>query len=269
MSEENENKQAEISPQQARAEGDGWRPQEEWTGDPGQWVDYREFNVRGELMGRIQEQSSIINNQKGQIDEVKTALKDLSAMQDKIADAQYNKLVKQLRARKAAAIEEGEGQTVIEIDEELDTLKEQRDEVSAKTAEPQDASNEDDQQVLDPAVQTWISNSQNQWYNTDTRMRNIANAIAAEIATANPGLRPGEVLKRMDDELRKEMPNKFSGKNTVDGGDSQNGDNTRRGKTRTFHDLTEDQQGICKRLVKLGTFKTEAEYIEQLELIGE
>lgn len=259
-----------VSAQEERATNDGWRPESEWEGDPSQWVDYREFNVRGELMGRIQEQSSIINSQKGQIDEVKTALKDLGAMQDKIADAQYNKLVKQIRKQKAQAIEEGEGETVIELDEQLDELKEQRDEVvnRAQVDDDDDAGNEGNGQVLDPAVQTWLSNPTNQWYNTDARLRNIANTIAAEIAGDNPGMAPGEVLRRMDAEVRKDMPQKFSGKNTVDGGDVNNRGNGSKGK-RSFNDLTPDQQGICKRLVKLGTFKTNDEYIEQLELIGE
>ena len=269
MSEEEKKDLPKVNAQQERAQNDGWRPEEEWEGDASQWVDYREFNVRGELMGRIQEQSSIINSQKGQIDEVKTALKDLAAMQDKIADAQYNKLVKQLRKQKAQAIEEGEGETVIDIDEQLDMLKEQREEVAAQaTSVDSDGSNEEESIALDPAVQTWIAAPANQWYNTDTRLRNIANAIAAEIASDNPGMPPGEVLRRMDADVRKEMPHKFQGKNTVDGGDANNRGSGSKGK-RSFNDLTEDQQGICKRLVKLGTFKTNADYIEQLELIGE
>jgi len=122
-------KKPKSNPQQERAEADGWQPEDQWAGEPGLWVDYKEFNVRGELMGRIQEQSSIISNQKGQIDEVKTALADLSSMQDKIATAQYNKLLQQLRDQKAQAIDDSDGAAVTEIEEQIDALTEQHEEV--------------------------------------------------------------------------------------------------------------------------------------------
>ena len=66
-----------VNPGEDKARNGGWRPEGEWDGKPEDWVDYREFNVRGELMGRIQEQSGILNNQKKMLDEQKQALKDM------------------------------------------------------------------------------------------------------------------------------------------------------------------------------------------------
>jgi hypothetical protein len=43
----------ELSPDEQRAMEHGWRPKEEWEGDPEDWVSAREFNRRGELFARI------------------------------------------------------------------------------------------------------------------------------------------------------------------------------------------------------------------------
>ena len=270
MSLENENKGSPETPQtnpaKERAASSGWRPQDQWDGDPSQWVDYREFNVRGELMGRIQEQSSIINHQKGQMDEFRQALNDMAKMQDKIAESEYKRIMRKLKDAKAAAISEGEGELAADIDEQIDSLKAERDDVATKPQATKGTREEAPQ--LAPEVQAWISAPKNQWYNTDARMRNFANTIAAEIAQSDPSMQPAEVLRRMEAEIRKEMPHKFA-TNPVGSGDGTNRSSSRGNKHRGMNDLSEDQQMVAKRLIKTGVFKNVDEYIKQLELIGE
>ena len=50
-----------VAPAEGKARKNGWLPEDDWHGEAGDWVDYKEFNLRGELMGRINEQSSIIS----------------------------------------------------------------------------------------------------------------------------------------------------------------------------------------------------------------
>jgi len=76
------------------------------------------------------------------------------------------------------------------------------------------------------------------------------------------------VLRRMEVEIRKEMPHKFSN-NPVGSSDANNRQNARQGKKRGMSDLTEDQQTVAKRFIRTGVFKNVDEYIKQLELIGE
>lgn len=263
-----EAKPAETNPAMEKAMADGWKPEDQYSGDPKTWVDYREFNVRGELMGRIQEQSGIIHSQKAQVDEVKAALSDLKAMQDKIADNEYNKIMKQLRHAKASAIDDGNGEAVAQIEEEIDTLKESREKARAEEAAPKSRSSNGQAQVT-PEVQSWLASPNNQWYNSDAVMRHTANGIAADLATSNPTWTPMQVLSEMDKVIRKEMPNKFQSGSPVDGGDGNTRPNSGSGRKRTIKDLTQEEQDACKRFIKLDVFKNEAEYIAQLDAVGD
>lgn len=255
----------EGNPAEAKARGDGWRPETEWNGDASQWIDYREFNVRGELMGRIQEQSNIIHNQKGQIDEVKTALTDLKGMQDKIADNEYKKLMKNLKSAKAAAIDDSNGEAVAEIDEEIENLRAAQ--ASATAPQPK-AAGKTAAKPLSPEVQSWLAQSQNSWYNTNVVMRTQANAVAADITQKNPTFTPGQVLAQMDRIIREELPHKFHGSN-VDSGDANFRPNAGTNKRRGLADLTDEEQGAAKRFIKLGVFKDVNAYIEQLDTAGD
>ncbi len=49
-----DNTSIDVIPQgQEIAQKQGWRPQEAWEGDPKDWVDWPEFNRRGELIDQI------------------------------------------------------------------------------------------------------------------------------------------------------------------------------------------------------------------------
>jgi hypothetical protein len=264
-----ENKSSDENPAMKKALASGWRPEEEWEGPAENWVDYREFNVRGELMGRIQEQSSILNTQKAQIEEQKKALKDLAAMQDQIAQREHDKIMRQLRAAKAEAIEASDGEQVNAIDEEIDKLKAQREDNKAKAQAETQAATQAIEQGTPPEVAEWIANPKNSWYNTDKFLQGVANTIAAQIVQENPGIGPSQVLSQMEERIRKEMPHKFSSAGAVDdgGGDSTNRSSQTAGKRkRTFKDLSQEEQEAARRFEKLEVMTVE-EYISSLDAV--
>ena len=76
----------ELTGAEQQAYAQGWRPQDEWSGDPDKWVDANEFIFRGELMDRIQKQTKVINNQNAELGEVKEALKVLAEHNKQIAE---------------------------------------------------------------------------------------------------------------------------------------------------------------------------------------
>ena len=261
--ENNEEQAPKPNPGMELAEAGGWKPKAEFSGDPNTWVDYPEFNVRGQLMGRIQEQSGIMSTYKTQLTDLRATVTDLVDMQDKIAEHEYNKLLKSLKESKAEAINEGEGATVAEIDEEIDNLKAQHEGTQKKAPTAQQPA----AQAQTPEVTAWLKQPQNQWFNNDKVLRATATAIAADILAKNPGLHPSEALRRMDQQIRIEMPTKFS-RQAVDGGDQNRGGNNRARGKRTISDLSEDEQAVARRLVKTNVMTIE-KYIEKLDELGD
>lgn len=266
MSEEEKNQEQQSdNPGMEKAMNGGWRPEAEWDGKPEDWVDYREFNVRGELMERIQQQSGMMNTYKKQLDEQRQALKDMRSLTDTIAEREYKKLMKQLKEAKAEAIESSDGEAVTEIDEQIDNLKTQREE--SRVIEEEETQNTQEGDVP-PEITDWIGQPRNSWYSTDEFMQNVAHGLAAQIARENEGWTPLQVVSEMDKRIRKELPHKFEGSGgPVDdgGGDSLNRPNGgRKTRKRSFNDLTREEQAVASRLEKTGTMTID-EYIEKLD----
>lgn len=262
----NAEKQEETNdPRMERAIADGWTPREEWEGDPAQWVDFQEFNVRGELMGRIKEQSSILNQNKRQMEDMQKAIGDLVSMNDKMAEREYTKIMKNLRKAKAEAIEIGDGEKVAAIEEDIDNLKEQR---QKHEKAPPNVSKQPNQQD-NPEVTAWLAKKENQWFNTDRAMRDAATGIAQAILKDDQNLSPGVVLERMTSEMKELMPHKFK-TNPISGGGDQDGGKPAKGRTRgrKLSDLSEDEQAAAKRFARIGVMSID-DYIKKLDELGE
>lgn len=262
MSTEENKNEVEMSHAEVTARAGGWRPKEEWEGLEEAWVDAGEFNYRGELMGRISEQSGKIHSYKDEVEELKTTVNDLKSHNEKIAENEYKRIMKQLRLRKAEAIDEGEGSTVAEIEEQMDTLKESREAAKAAPAAKPETTNIPD---MNPEVQSWLVNPQNAWYNTNKVLHHTANGLAVDIAAENPDWSPGQVLAEMDTQIRKELPHKFS-PSAVTGGDENKRPS---GGKSSKYDPSDEEKAVGRRFVKQGVFDTIEDYYAQLDGIGD
>ena len=268
MAEEDEgtgNEPKQMTSAEEKASKNGWRPEDDWKGDPDDWVPAKEFNFRGELMGRIAEQSSILNNFKNQIAERDKTIDDMSDLQGRISEREYKKALKTLQEAKAEAIDTGEGDAVVQLDDEIDELKRHQ----PNTATPGNKKIKND---TPPEVVDWLQRPQNKWYVNDSFLKSVADGIARDIIGKNPNISPSLMLAQMDDKMRKELPHRFEGNpsavNDLDPDDVTKGGKPRGRRNPTFRDLDEVQQDICKRFEKLGVM-TRKEYIDELVAQGD
>jgi len=267
MSEEKkqEEKQEEVSPAEAKARGNGWAPAEEWKGPEADWVDFKDFNLRGEFMGRIHEQSGIIKHLTNKVDDRDKALKDMSDLQGKISEREYNKALKDLQAQKKEAYEESNFDTLVDIDEEISELKAHKPSKEVIEETQQQQGGDVPQEIVE-----WLSKPEQSWYHTDFTMQSIAEGIGSGILQKNPNVTPTELIKQVDAAMRKELPHKFKSAGVDEGGEYNKGGGGGGGKPKlpSFSSLTEEQQAVCKRFERLETM-TRKEYIESLVEIGE
>ena len=263
MAEEGEKK---FTPTQEKAFSKGWRPEKDWDGESDEWVDAREFNFRGELMARISEQSSILNNFKNQIAERDTTIKDMSAHHKNVAEIEYKKALKMLQDAKVEALDEGESETVVKLDDEIDDLKQKaRRSKVPNTKKPI-------KDTTPPEVIDWLQKTQNKWYVNDPFLKSVADGIAKGIIQANPNTAPTRLLEQMDKKIREELPHRFDGNPSVNQHDTDDTTPSRKsgqkGKKLGMRDLDEVQKDVAKRYIKLGVMTLD-EYIDDLKTIGE
>lgn len=234
----------EYSAIEQKAIDQGWRPKEEFEGDPEAFIDAPEFVRRGELFQKIEHQSKEVKQLRAAID----ALKEHNS---KIREAEYNRALKALDAQRKAALAEGETDKFFALEEEIDNVKAERAELNkepVKTEAPQ----------VDPAFASWVA--QNQWYESSKAMRAFADRIGIEFA--QEGYPPATVLRMVEKEVKKEFAHKFQNSKASRPMNVEPAGRT--GASGSSFQLTEDERTIMRKFVRSGVM-TEKEYIDQLK----
>jgi len=245
------------SEDQARQQG--WKPQEEWEGDPEGWVDAKTFNQRGEYMDRIKSQSSLIKKLEKKLSTVESTMSELAEHHRKVRETERAKALSDLKAMKVDALDMGDHAKVVEIDEEI---------LNVKTAASEDKPKEN---KLHPAVEEWIE--ENSWYKTDAMLRGAAEGFVKDLVDRNPSLQGDveEILKQTTEKLKEEFPHKFGRKIRTTVVDTDGGESIpRTPQTKyTARHLNPEQRKIADRFVKQGAVKSLEEYARQLAEINE
>lgn len=256
-----------LSDSEAKARSGGWVPKEEWTGVEDEWVDYKEFNFRGELMERIQTQTKALKKSDKVVGELKQAIKALGEHNAKIAEMQYDRAMRALRKEKATAITEGDSDRIAEIEDNIDKLN------TAKANSKFDFDiTEDEPQAATPNPEflSWQARPENNWYGKDIPMTATADALAVQFAQTRAGnYTPRELLEYVDKQLRKEFSHKFGSPAGRVSESNTTGAVRSRAKKFNSRDLNEEQRAIGRRFVEAGAFKDIQEYVDQLADLGE
>lgn len=237
-----------LSAVEQKAAEQGWVPQEDWSGDPEQWRPAKEFLDRGELFKKIEDQNRTIK-------EFKKALEDLKGHHAKTRETEYKRALDTLKAQKMQALEDGDAKSVINIDDQIDLIKDEQRKLASQPQEPVVAE-------LNPEFVAWTD--RNKWYERDDNMKIFADALGQKLAAA--GRSPSAVLAEVERQVREEFPHKFKNPNrdkpgSVEGSSSKGG----KGGTDSVQ-LNDDERRVMQRFVRTGVM-TEKQYLDELKRV--
>ena len=260
--------ESDLTPEQTLASEGGWRPEEEYEGETGTWIDARTFNMRGELLDRIKSQTSQLRGQDRKIGRLEEGMKNLAEHNNRMDEVAFKKALTELKGLKRDALDVQDHDQVTEIDDQIADLKASKVE-AVQTARPEE--------VKYPEVEAWVA--QNSWYNNDTVLTAATDALTLEMVQTYPELKgnPAEVLKRVKNRLQEEFPEKFgktprkkTSQSVSEPGQADESSRSRgAGKKFTSKQLNEVQLEMGKTFVASGAMKNLNEYAEQLAEIGE
>lgn len=240
-----------LSPAEEKALKMGWRPQEEWDGDPDEWVDAKEFIGRQPLYDRLSESNK-------QLKQLKVAMDEFKRHHERVKQTEYERALQELRNEKKQILESGTADELLEIDDKIDEAKEKLKEAKQAPKQP-----EIDQQAQ-KALETWMES--NQWYRKDLDMKEEADYIGYKFVqdqAKSTGVvpTPEEVLQKITREMRKRHPENFVNPRKSEPSKVETEDGTSRRASRKSSDvvLSEDEQRVMKRLVRSGLM-TEEQY---------
>ena len=252
----------ELSPVEQQAVSMGWKPRDQYEGDPEKWVDASIFVARAPLFEKIDEQHRYNKTLKRELDVVKSTMAELKAHAENIRKTEFKRALEELKQAKRVALAEEDLLKAEDIQERIDTVREAQ--VAAETRpEPQPT-----QQPMNEAFSEWVT--QNAWYKEDPEMREYADAIG--IIEANKGNRsPDAVLKAVSEKVRKHfkdsphfrnpMKDKAPPVETSGTAPSSSG-------RKSVYKPTPEERQIAKRFADQGIM-TEDQYYEDLRKMKE
>jgi hypothetical protein len=231
---------------EVRASEQGWVPKEEWSGEPDAWRPAKEFLDRGELFKKIDDQNKVIKD-------MRRTMEEFSKHHARVAQAEYKRALDDLRNQKRAALEVGDADALLEIDEKMAEVREEsRQQVNPVTVptapEPH------------PLFVAWVQ--KNGWYETNKAMRAYADKVGVELGQAG-GLSTSEILSEVEKHVKKEFAHKFENPRRAAPA-AVEGSGARGTTSKDSFQLSDHERQVMQKFVKLGAI-TEEKYIEELK----
>lgn len=242
---EGEGQSSAPDPAIEKAAAAGWKPLEEFQGDPEAWVDAKEFIKRAPLYEKN-------HKLKRELAELKTTLHEVKGHISKVSEAAYNRAVADLTARRDEAIDNGDREQVREIDKEI------------KAAEAMIAP----VNTVHPAIAEW-EKANGEWFYKDAEISDFGLAHAQTYLNRHPNDFAG-AMESMEKAVKRAFPEKFEKSNPARKAPPAVETGGAPGAKRTFgkSDLNEEQRNVMKRFVRMGVM-TEDDYIKDLAESGQ
>ena len=177
MSEEAEVKQEEQQQEpsiEERAKGMGWVPKDEFRGAPDRWSDAETFVRRAEEELPIARATT--RRLERELLEMKNTVKEFAAHHKAVAEREYQKALRDLKAQQKQAVAEADTERYDRIEQEIQQVHQERAQIAGQAAPP-----------VDPEFSGWLDD--NTWYESDRQLRVIADAIGKSLIDSGTGLR--------------------------------------------------------------------------------
>lgn len=260
---------SQADPIEEKARASGWRPFEEWEGDPEEWRDAKTFVDRGELLSEIHKQKRTAKELREIVNELKDQVIGLTK-------TQQSNLEHALKAKRKEFIEEGNSSQVEKVDKMLE-------EVKRRAPQENSGPSETDKQRIQEVYSNF--KSKNPWFEQDQELTQEANHLSqlemARIAQEYQ-MRTGkqkqfflpdeaeEIFDLVSKEIRKRNPSKFKNSKkdkapTVESRSTNKGTSDK--KKYTMKDIPEEYRPMVNKFVRQGVLSVH-EYAESLKAQG-
>lgn len=252
--------QEEVNPEiEHEARQLGWVPEEDFRGDKSKWRSAEEFVERGrEILPILKKNKEdlLAKNSLLEADlaEMKSTLNEFKEYRKTDQDRMYKQALADLKSKKKDAIESGDGELVVELDDAIDDLK------TAQREEPAPKKPNNPNQP-DPIFVQWAN--ENEWYQKPA-LQHAANAAGIDVQELFPHLRGKEFLDKVTELVQGRYPEKFgnsrrSSASMAEGSGEVSGTRSKP-KKQSYESMPEDARTQCDKFVKQKML-TKEEYV--------
>lgn len=235
----------------------GWRPLDEFQGDPDRWVEASEFLERGERQVPLLRAN--LQKAEKRIEQMEATLHKFAEHHKKTEENAYKKAIEDLKKQRAEALTNFDGEKLNEVETKLEQLREKKP-AEPVYQPPQPVNNE---------FAEW--EQRNQW-----ALSPVGSAAATEIANEirnSPecqGLQGVQFLDKVTLEVKKRYPQLFPDLNNPTRNEPAkvgSGRPASRKKQKSIKDLPQEAQQAFHDFKRMGLIDDEQQYIR--EYLGE
>jgi hypothetical protein len=267
MSEENQVESNDVVVNEAaetEAKQFGWVPQEEFKGNPEEWKDAETFLKRGKeingfLRKDLEKIQRTLSAKDAELAEIRQTMEEFRKYHNETEARAYARALNELKQEKITAIEQGDGVRVVEIDEEMNTLKEAQQ--SVKVVAKEEKKTEAD---YNAEYVAWAKN--NLWFNTDPELQQLALLVGQEINATEPNLKGTDFYNEVTKRVKETAPDKFQNpaRSNSAVGSSSDGRSPGTKKKKGYSDLPPEAKAACDKFVKQ-KLMTQEQYVSEYQ----
>ena len=251
----------------------GWRPESEYTGPEGKWVDAKTFVERGErFTKKLENEISTLKAQVAGFEGTKTQFRKFFDDQMAKRDKEHTDAINALRVQRSQATRDGDDELAVELEDRIEaTRQQQRDlktEATAAAAERTETpQGEAAAAVTSPVLLEWIAEG-NEWFQTDEVLTKHAIEVGKQMRKDGEKAIGRKFLEIVKEQVRSDFPRRFkelegtSGQRqnaTAGAGQGGTGTGNQSGYNgKTERDLPAADLAIMRQFVKEGLYTKEA-----------
>lgn len=194
-----------------KARTKGWRPLDEWHGEPEDWVDAREFLGREPLFDRIQDLKNQLHQNSQKFD------KEFQVMANHFAqmrDVEYKRALAELKGQIAIAKDEKDVDTVETLTTQLAAVEQERKITTQATQQAAQTSNVDPEKFRQWKIK-------NEWFDKDAELQDEAMSMGIGYSARHPAKTQDEVYAYVEKRIKQIYPEKFQSMDNQDEGDNK------------------------------------------------
>lgn len=235
------------------ASNQGWKPLENFSGDPEKWVDAKTFVERGEnYVGILKDRYEKLERRFEQQIQVTEDIKKYYQKEQEAKQREIDQYIKQLEQARSQAITNGDGQAFQKAENDLKAAQNKKAEIATTN--------------ITASTPQWALEwaSENPWYGKDTALTALAETFAAELRQEQPFLAEKDFMEKVTERVKAEMPHKFSNPKKRQAvpdveiaGEPPDSPRGTSGGGNAYKDLPAEAKGTFNRLVKEGIFKND------------
>jgi hypothetical protein len=254
---------SEMTPEavEETARTQGWKPESEWKGEPPP----RGFVTANEFLEAGSKSLPLATKQLHEVEvdyaELRKDFEKLKSQSARYVDmtnkkmaadrAKIGTMIEEQKQVRAAAISAADGDAVLEAESTIAQLETE----SAALAQP------------DPSIQEWVSD--NEWYEDDPILQDLANGISSRLKAERPDLEGKAHLEELSKRVKKAMPDKFENSKRNNAPPVGGAKRTPPSNGRTFDDLPPESKKAYGEFVDmfkgLGKDYTKEQYLANYE----